>query len=63
MEKILIFLFALAVQPLFIVFFLVTFNTVRYIVEEINHSWKVFKRSVREAAWDLEWKIKLLKRR
>lgn len=61
MEKIFIFLFALAVQPLFIIFFLIVFNTLRYITEEINHSWKVLKRSLREAAWHIEWKFKLMK--
>jgi hypothetical protein len=32
-------------------------------VEEINHSWKVLKRSVREACWHIEWQLKLMKGR
>lgn len=63
MEKIFTFLFALAVQPLFIIFFLVVFNTTRYVVEEINHSWKVLKRSVKEFMWHIEWQFKLMKGR
>lgn len=63
MEKLLMLLLAIAVQPLFIVFFLFVFNATRFLVEEINHSWKVLKRSVREAVWGIEWQLKLMKGR
>lgn len=63
MEKLLMFLLAIAVQPLLAIFFLFIWDATIYIVEETNHSWKALKRSAREAVWEMEWKLKLMKGR
>lgn len=38
-----------------------TIRMVIYLCQEINHSVRKFKRELKQAIWDIEWKIKLMK--
>ena len=49
-----------AILAIIIIFFItcVVISACRYFAEELNHTFKNFKRSAREFVWDMEWKLR-----
>jgi hypothetical protein len=56
------FLVALAIQPIFAVFTYILIRFCLYVYEEICADIKNAKRRIRQGIWDLEWQWKLWKR-
>jgi hypothetical protein len=56
------FLIALAVQPVLALFTYVVFSAAIYIYEETIYFVKSFKRRLRQAKWDLQWKLHLIRK-
>lgn len=63
MKTLLMVLLAVAVQPLFfiVVYFLI--GCMIYFFQEVNHTVRGFKHSMKRSVWELEWKFKMLKGR
>lgn len=51
-------LLAIAVLIVTLLVMWVFISAVIFILQELNHSLKNFKRAVREFMWDLEWKFR-----
>lgn len=52
---------AIAAQPILAFLFCLAISKGIYLIEEINHFVKNFKREAKQAWWDIEWQIKLRK--
>ena len=63
METLLMVLLAVIAQPLFFVFTYFIIGCMVYLFQEVNHSIRGFKHSMKRSMWELEWKFNMLKGR